>query len=195
MWAYDKGLFHREDPPMAEPTVHDTQAPPRRLVPEVRAPRADTIEADYVVLPAAIPRPQRPSTATITVPAAIGMDWLSFREPGRVPCFARRGGAAFWAGGLALAAASFWIAGGHALVLPNLLPAQAAQPARSAHDKAVAADVGDPRPAIRVELAGNRVPSRPTSEPTPKGTGSFAFPERPRRPTSLVDTVKLTVAD
>jgi hypothetical protein len=75
----------------------------------------ETIEADYVVLGSACARPKRAAPALAGAPLQ-GMDLLGTGRSAPARPFARRGGAGFWCLGLALAALSFWTAGGHALV-------------------------------------------------------------------------------
>jgi hypothetical protein len=71
--------------------------------------------------------------------------------------FARRGGALFWTGGLALTCLSFWVSGGHALVLSQNRPsASAAGPAFTLSDISSRVDASGPRPVLFVDgQAGN----------------------------------------
>ncbi len=82
-----------------------------------RSQAGDVIDAEYETL---IPepaggRPQRPADAFTSAPALSGMDTL--RAGGaRPPAPRQRGGPLFWVTGVAVAAAAFWVSGGHAVV-------------------------------------------------------------------------------
>ncbi|MBL8576316.1 MAG: hypothetical protein JNK47_03755 [Mesorhizobium sp.] len=83
-------------------------------------PSADVIDADYISLPQearAEPRKPAESPAAIGSAAApaLGMDMLRKDKPPG-PTNPVRGGPLFWATGIALVIASFWVSGGHALV-------------------------------------------------------------------------------
>ncbi|WP_442581850.1 hypothetical protein ACSBOB_07690 [Mesorhizobium sp. ASY16-5R] len=71
--------------------------------------------------------------------------------------FARRGGAFFWAGGLAMVCVSFWVSGGYALVLPQGgLSSGDAGPAFTLSDISSRVDDSGPRPVLFVDgHAGN----------------------------------------
>lgn len=74
----------------------------------------DAVDAEYeIVRPDAADA--RPATAARPLPdAPAGMDMLN-RRAAPAPRF-QPAGWGFWAGGVALAAAAFWVAGGHSLV-------------------------------------------------------------------------------
>jgi hypothetical protein len=87
--------------------------------PELRAPVADIVDADYEVLPRLAVRaeaaPPPPSRATAT-PSIEGMEMLRKREAATERPLASRGGPIFWIAGVSTALAAFWVSGGHALV-------------------------------------------------------------------------------
>lgn len=73
----------------------------------------EIIDAEYITLY----RPEEPVMQVASHGAPpVGIDVLRREET--PPPFASRGSAGFWLLGLGLAAASFWIAGGHALISP-----------------------------------------------------------------------------
>lgn len=83
----------------------------------------DIVDADYITLGTASDiRPAREDAADRRAKTdaqqttAGGMAMLLRSEPVRPRLFARSAGPAFWLGGCGVAAAAFWIAGGHALV-------------------------------------------------------------------------------
>lgn len=98
---------------MTDPPAGATDGPKR--------PAADDVfDADFVVLPkdGTAPRGGTPGPATpiASRPAAPeGMDMLRRKAAG-TPARSSRGGPIFWAAGVGLALAVFWISGGHALV-------------------------------------------------------------------------------
>lgn len=78
----------------------------------------DIVDADYVVLPRSEVR-LGPATAfspppSVSAPPIEGMGMLRKAEAG--PSGSSRGGPLFWIAGVAIALASFWVSGGHALV-------------------------------------------------------------------------------
>lgn len=76
----------------------------------------DIVDAEFeTVVPVRSETP--PAAPAIATPAApaVGMDMLRRDEAGR-PAKPSRGGPAFWVAGIGLAAAAFWVSGGHALV-------------------------------------------------------------------------------
>jgi hypothetical protein len=79
----------------------------------------DILDADFVTLPRHPPTESQESLQSRPFgeqPSTDGMDML--RKAGSEPTrlFAQRGGPAFWGIGTGIAAAAFWISGGHALV-------------------------------------------------------------------------------
>ena len=90
--------------------------------------------------------------------AEAGMDSLAAKPtPARPGLFARRGGAFFWTGGVAMACVSFWVSGGYALVLPQGgFSASEAGPAFTLSDISSRVDASGPRPVLFVDgQAGN----------------------------------------
>lgn len=86
----------------------------------VRPPGDDVVDAEFETLAERQdhPLPAKPAPAGISSQAApvTGMDTLR-RGDGRLPrAVAVRGGPLFWVFGIGLAAAAFWVSGGHALV-------------------------------------------------------------------------------
>ena len=86
---------------------------------------SDIIDAEYIVLPRDVaplaqPTAESPGLASAssihqpTLPVG-GMDMLRNTEPGSLPRKAARGGPVFWAVGIGMAAAAFWMSGGHEL--------------------------------------------------------------------------------
>lgn len=86
----------------------------------------DIVDADFVTLPRYSPVEQTEllqSAPISTQPSIGGMDMLRKTDSGPTGLFAQRGGPAFWMVGTSLAAAAFWIAGGHALVSTTVFAA------------------------------------------------------------------------
>lgn len=85
---------------------------------------ADIVDADFEVLPAG-PADGESGAAQAAFPdqSAVteGMDMLCLAGT-RQPAPRSRGGAAFWLAGVALAAAAFWVSGGHAVLRASALP-------------------------------------------------------------------------
>ncbi len=85
-------------------------------------PSADIIDADYISLPQNSPdespavfgKRNDPTLGSASAPA-VGMDMLRKDKPAG-PTNPVRGGPLFWATGIALVIASFWVSGGHAIV-------------------------------------------------------------------------------
>jgi len=80
----------------------------------------DIIDAEYITLPL---QPQRglkpqnpPSSIALAVAPMAGMDMLRQLRETATPRKPARGGPLFWAAGIGLAVAAFWVSGGHALV-------------------------------------------------------------------------------
>jgi hypothetical protein len=85
-------------------------------------PAGDIIDAEYITLTTASQRgeakPREPASP-VPPPAAppmAGMDMLRRQAEAVQPRRPARGGPFFWAAGIGLAAAAFWVSGGHALV-------------------------------------------------------------------------------
>jgi hypothetical protein len=79
------------------------------------APAADIVEAEYETIRAAAPvRPAATIGSTAASPA--GMDMLRRTERLKARTHFVRAGPAFWIFGMGIAAAAFWVAGGHVLV-------------------------------------------------------------------------------
>ena len=115
----------------------------------------DVVDAEFEIVgdrqPMVPPHPLRPR-------AAPGMDFLAARlEPRRPGLFGRPGGALFWTGGIAMACISFWVSGGHALVLPPAgFAAGEAGAAFTLSDISSRVDASGPRPVLLVDgQAGN----------------------------------------
>ena len=85
-------------------------------------PSDDVIDAEYIRLPPTSPRadisrwPEPPvSIGTGAAPAG-GMEMLRRKQVASVLAKPARGGPLFWATGIGLALAAFWVSGGHALI-------------------------------------------------------------------------------
>ena len=83
----------------------------------------DVIDAEYISLPrtelGALDSSRSPEPALVIGSAAApsaGMDMLRRSEPEAASRKPARGGPLFWASGVALALAAFWVSGGHTLV-------------------------------------------------------------------------------
>jgi hypothetical protein len=82
----------------------------------------DVIDAEYITLtsepPGRDPKSHEPlsSIASPAAPPMAGMDMLRRSTQTVAPRKPARGGPLFWAVGVGLAAAAFWVSGGHALV-------------------------------------------------------------------------------
>ena len=82
----------------------------------------DVIDAEYITLTSeprrGAPKPHEPlaSIASPAAPPMAGMDMLRRPAEAVVPRKPARGGPLFWAAGIGLAVAAFWVSGGHALV-------------------------------------------------------------------------------
>lgn len=104
------------DENMARPFSGEIMAGGPRAPAPRPAPAADVIDAEYVTVDpatgAAFPQPSAPATGAAT--ASPGMDILRGGEAGRGR--RERAGPLFWAGGLFMVAAAFWVSGGHALM-------------------------------------------------------------------------------
>ena len=102
----------------------------RRMGERREAP--DVVDADFVTIApgTADPRPDREQQAPSRGEASAGIDFLK----GGGERTTQRGGPLFWAFGLCLVVAAFWVSGGHALVLRQQasVAENARPPARSA---------------------------------------------------------------
>lgn len=126
-------------------------APPR---PGGLRPAEDVLDADYEVVVRAAPAGRAESAATgFSDNLGSGrFDFLSGKDPQRGTLFSARGGLMFWACGTALAAAAFWVSGGHAVVmaaLPN--PAPDAPSAITMGDVISRVDFSGAKPVIFVD--------------------------------------------
>jgi hypothetical protein len=84
-------------------------------------PTGEVIDAEYITLPSepsrAEPTLREPSLSVVSAaPPAKGMDMLRRPRESAAPQKPTRGGPLFWALGVGLAVAAFWVSGGHALV-------------------------------------------------------------------------------
>ena len=94
----------------------------------------DVVDADYEVLPPAASADPSPSSAVAplhedtpeSAASPAGMAMLRPSAPAQP--FSARGGPLFWAAGVAVALAAFWISGGHALIRHSALFAAAPDP-------------------------------------------------------------------
>jgi hypothetical protein len=118
---------------------------------------ANIVEAEYEVLSGsartADRKPVRAAPIHVASPPPLGgMDMLRMagevsEHKGRV-----RGDPAFWIAGIAVAAAAFWISGGHALVRQIPLPAMLAEaPALSITQVTSRVDASGPKPVLFVD--------------------------------------------
>jgi hypothetical protein len=119
------------------------KAAPRRPAAE------DAVDAEFeTVAPDGPPLPQRPRFGKALLPAA-GMDTL--RGGGR-PAPRRRAGPLFWITGAAMAAAAFWVSGGHALVRgASFLAAEAPKGALAIMGLTSRVDASGRRPVLLVD--------------------------------------------
>ncbi|MDQ2703573.1 MAG: hypothetical protein M3Y43_00245 [Pseudomonadota bacterium] len=89
--------------------------------PEIEAD-GKIIDAEYITLTFGSPsgesklRPPLSSTVSPPAPPIVGMDMLRLPAEAAASRRPSRGGPLFWAAGIGLAAAAFWISGGHSLV-------------------------------------------------------------------------------
>lgn len=119
----------------------------------MRAPAADIVDADYVVMPRLVPAAERvsPLPRAIVTPPIEGMDMLRKPEAPVERAPASRGGPIFWIAGIGAALAAFWVSGGHALVrqAPFLSSAQASALSISGVTSRV--DASGPNPVLFVD--------------------------------------------
>lgn len=92
-----------------------------RAPPEVEVV-CDVIDAEYITLTSepqrreSTPHPPLSPTISPIAPPMAGMDMLRRPVGAVAPRQPTRGGPLFWVAGIGLAAAAFWVSGGHALV-------------------------------------------------------------------------------
>jgi hypothetical protein len=183
----------------------------------------DIVDAEYEIVSASPDRKPAPAQATASIGSAAaplaGMEMLSRRKADPQNAVSRRGGPAFWAFGVGLALAAFWVSGGHALVrsAPFLAAPQQLQALRISGVTS-RVDVSGPRPVLFVdgEAAndGSSVETLPALEITVTGddgrithyrlgTGdrplapgeTFAFSSRLDVPKNGVKTVSVTFGE
>ena len=117
----------------------------------------DIVDAEYETVLSAAPQPavaaQPPATAIGSAAAPLaGMEMLRRPEGPAVRASAVRGGPVFWIVGIGLAAAAFWVSGGHALLrgAPSL-GTQAHQQALRISGVTSRVDVSGARPVLFVD--------------------------------------------
>ncbi|MGE0281821.1 MAG: hypothetical protein AB7P20_14575 [Rhizobiaceae bacterium] len=186
-----------------------------------RVERLDIVDADYVVVDA----PQAPTAefaqSRATSPAAdlsppTGIEMLR-RDAPRTPARSTRGGPLFWTGGAMLAAAAFWVAGGHAVIRPMVAARQPENPMRIA-SVISRVDRSGIRPVLQIDGQAINEGGEATAMPSlnievlsPSGGsmhyklgasgtsvesgGSFAFSSRLDMPEAGVRTVFVTFAE
>jgi hypothetical protein len=79
----------------------------------------DIVDADYMTLPRSpsdADQAQSYRAPPSEPPSSHGMGMLRRADPEPVRRFSKQGGPAFWAAGIGLASAAFWVSGGHALI-------------------------------------------------------------------------------
>ncbi|MGC4026114.1 MAG: hypothetical protein QM744_13800 [Mesorhizobium sp.] len=123
----------------------------------------DFIDADYIVV--APDTREEHASRDESFAAASGMEMLRNRKfvEARDP---NRAGPLFWAGGLAIAAVAFWVAGGHALLNTTITAPHAAIPAQlriAGWDSKI--DFTGTNPTLMID--GEVVNGGATSEPMP----------------------------
>jgi hypothetical protein len=126
-----------------------------RAPPEVGV-AGDVIDAEYISFPSEPQRgekkPHEPvsSIASPVVSPMAGMDML--RRPAEAPLQTARGGPLFWAAGIGLAVAAFWVSGGHALVRnAPFIGTEARHNALSISGVTSRVDVSGPHPLLFVD--------------------------------------------
>lgn len=125
---------HKMARPVSGEIMTGPQEPPAGGIFRAAAPcPGDIVDADYITLDAApgTRSPAENGAKQPSPPATGGMAILLGSGPVRARPFSRSGGPAFWLCGLGVAAASFWMAGGHALVSDGALFGTAPQSALS----------------------------------------------------------------
>lgn len=200
---------HRQPLPLSGEIV--TSGPQRMPRPEAE----DIHDAEFEIVPVSpgtarrstTPRPQEADFS------GAGLEVLS-RPPPRPPLW-QPGGPGFWAKGLGIALAAFWVSGGHALFLSDRVGQASGDPVRVERFESLIVDGGPGGPVIRIEGAlandGTRAVAVPrfsidvatesgrtiryflgTSDAKIGPGGRFDFSSRLRAPKDRVETVKLT---
>ena len=111
-----------------------TEPAPTGAGPATRTLAADVVDADYEVLPGSasadppLSGPSAPPHRDMSESTASLAGMAMLRPPAPIRPFSVRGGPLFWTGGMAAAFATFWIAGGHALIRHSALFAAAPDP-------------------------------------------------------------------
>ena len=201
-----------------------TDAPEAGAVSPLRQPRSDVVDAEYETVAAREERqPARPAMQPGSIgsaaPPLAGMEMLSRRQQAPERAAATRGGPFFWAFGVALAIAAFWVSGGHALVRSApFLAAPVQLQALRISGVTSRVDMSGPRPVLFVDGEtvndGNSVETLPALDITvtgddgrithyrlgtggrPLGPGeTFAFSSRLDVPKNGVKTVSVTFGE
>lgn len=203
---------------MAGPQGRPDAAATVRLEPAING---DIVDADFITLPRYSPVEHQeplPSAPIGVQPSADGMDMLRKMDSAPKGLFAQKGGPAFWMVGTAIAAAAFWIAGGHALVSSPVFAAHDTPPsalvisAFTSHVDAsgerpvlfVDGEAGNngasaaPLPPLEISVTGNDGSITRyrlgTSERALAPGERFAFSSRVEVPRNGVKTVSVTFA-
>ncbi len=188
-----------------------------------RASNLDVVDAEFETVAHADGQPYtvKPAVGSIVSTSApvTGMEMLRRSQASAPGALASRGGPMFWAFGLGLAAAAFWVSGGHAIVRnATFVAAQAPQHAlrisgvtsrvdskgtnpllfvdgEVANDGSALSDL----PALRIAVAGNdgRIThySLGTSGRSLTPGETFAFSSRLDMPKNGVKTVSVTFGE
>lgn len=134
-----------------------------------REPASDVVDAEFeTVTPERDRQPlsQPSSIATTTAPVA-GMDILRGADLSAAPAGPVRGGPMFWIAGIALAAAAFWVSGGHALVRETgFLASPEATRMLAISGVTSRVDVSGPRPVLFVDGEAVNEGGEPQSLPS-----------------------------
>jgi hypothetical protein len=191
-------------------------------------PSGDIIDADYISLPSTSPRaalgiadapksPETPPSIGTAAAPSVGMDMLRRNRASAAPSKPARGGPLFWAVGIGLVAAAFWVSGGHALIsdapfgagTPSALTISAVTSRVDASGSrpillvdGQAANNGasvEHLPALEIAVAGNdghvtRYRLGTSGRPMASGE-TFAFSSRLDVPKNGVKTVSVTFAE
>lgn len=140
------------DPPADEPG---------RMPPESDI-AGDVIDAEYTSLPLEhrSSEPRRAESAAHEAPASIGsaaaprggMEMLRRKDAAAPPQKAARGGPLFWTLGIGLAAAAFWVSGGHVLVRNvSIIGMEAPRSALRVSGVTSRVDASGPRPVLFID--------------------------------------------